>query len=1195
MDLKTEINTKNYNIILQHAFLDNLKASQKLHKIKQQLFKNKTNKFIYGINDSIKSLLSAYFADNISYPLLLITSSVSNALKLQSELLLLLNIPVKYLPSLESSPYDMVYSSSNSIKSQLDCVELLINKTPCIIIISAKTLNNTFLSPEDYIANSININLGDELDTLELAKKLTDLGYSRVPMVMDPGEYSLRGDICDIFPISSDPVRIEFAFDEVESIRFFNINSQRSVKTIERITIRPRYKVILNRHNLQNLVDALNLMLQKPQVELDQDTFLTLEENINNLIIQLKEFNYFEGIEYFAPYLHNKMASILDYLPEQSIIILDEFYDIENQIINKEKKLEIEYHKGIKSGRLPSLPYSLHIKSSEVIAKIQESSLLYLNSIQNTSNNSDESIEIYTKYVPCFLSNLKNAANYLNDLKKDNYKILITTEYPQRVKSVFSEWDCHAIYLSEETENETTSEDIIITKHGLTSSFTLPEFKIASITDKELFGKRSKKPTISKKTSQRENLDFYLSPSDLQENDFVVHARHGVGKFVQLLQMAIDNQYRDYLMIQYFNNDKLYVPVDQINLITRYRGSGDKPPKLSKMGGLDWEGTKKKAQKAVETIAADLLNLYAQRAKTDGFIFEPDTNWQMEMEDSFEFVETPDQMQSILDVKFDMESDKPMDRLICGDVGYGKTEVAIRSIFKAVLSGKQVAFLVPTTVLAQQHFNVITERFLPYPINIAMLSRFRTNKEQKETINRLITGECDIVIGTHRLLQKDVGFKNLGLVVIDEEHRFGVNHKEKLKTLRTQVDVISMSATPIPRTLYMAMSGIRDMSVINTPPVNRSPVKTFVGEYNEKLIRSAILRELEREGQVYYVHNRVQSIHRVAHDLSQLVPEAKIAIAHGQMKEKELETVMLDFSVQKYDILLCTTIIESGLDIPNVNSIIIEDSDMMGLAQLYQLRGRVGRCDRQAFAYCFYQPKKLLTDEAKKRLMAIREFNTLGSGYQVALRDLEIRGIGNILGHKQHGRMVEIGFDLYCEMLEEAVKKLKGQEIVKKYIPIVDINITAFIPDSWIGDKEQKIVEYKRLAAVESQRELEIISDEWNDRFGKIPEEVNNLIKITRIRLLAADVAFNIIREEKEFVRIFTNYNFNHWKKLTQKLPSHLVNRTKWIKMPETSMDGISAILIKYRGFTPKQLLNFIEELCLSLYQTIQETRGENN
>lgn len=1194
MILLSQKKEEEYLQYFKSVFLNKLKDVKILNDIINRFEKGPSHEYLYGLNNSLKSVCLAYFAERLNKPLIYVASSVSNALRIQIETSLLVDVPVKYFPAIESSPYEMVYSNVETIREQLSCLELLFNNTPSVIILNPKVLVEGFLSQEQYICSSLCINLKDELDPQELTKKLVDLGYKRVSIVVDPGEFSIRGDICDVYPVSSSPVRIEVAFDNVDSIREINVDTQRSVKAIKNVIIRPRYKTVLNSDKRQSLIEDLYLALSNSKKSLEKEEYLNLEENVTNIIIQLEECNYFEGIEYFAPFINKNSSTVLDMLNEENIIILDELVEIENIVQNHINKLNSEYENGVNSGNLVELPYRPVEKLVEIQEKLQNFSKIQLNLLPENQQDMVIYSELVTEFIPGFMSNLKTASRFVKKLQKENYTVLVTTEYPQRVQSVFSEWDCHAEYLSEESKARISDKDVVISKLGFTDAFVCSDLKIASITDRELFGKRTKKPTIAKKATRRENLDFYLSPSDLQENDFVVHIRHGIGKFIKMQQMSIDKQLRDYLTIEYRNGDKLYVPVDQINLLTRYRGTGEQSPKLSKMGGADWDNVRRKTKKAVEEVAVDLLNLYAQRSKIIGFQFDIDTAWQQEMEEAFEFVETPDQLKAIQDVKIDMESDQPMDRLICGDVGYGKTEVAIRAIFKAVLSGKQVAILVPTTVLAQQHFNTIVNRFLPYPMNISMLSRFRTSKEQKETINRLVTGECDIVIGTHRLLQKDIEFKNLGLLVIDEEHRFGVKHKENLKKLRTQVDVISMSATPIPRTLYMAMSGIRDMSVINTAPVNRSPVKTYVGEFSNNIIRSAIIRELEREGQVYFVHNRVQSIYRAAYDLEQLVPEARVIVGHGQMKERELETIMHDFSNHKYDILLCTTIIESGLDIPNVNTMIIEDADRMGLAQLYQLRGRVGRSDRQAYAMCFYRPKKLLTREAKKRLNAIREFNTLGSGYQIALRDLEIRGIGNLLGTKQHGRMMDVGFDLYCEMLEEAVKKIKGQEVVKKYIPIIDINVTAFIPEEWIGDKEQKIVEYKRLAAVTSLRELQIISDEWEDRFGKIPSETINLITLAKIRLIASNIGINLVREEKDVVRIFTNYNFKIWKVYASKMPPKLVNRAKWIKNPETSVDGISTILVKYSGLTPKKLLNYLEELCVTINKINQENQKES-
>jgi transcription-repair coupling factor (superfamily II helicase) len=536
-------------------------------------------------------------------------------------------------------------------------------------------------------------------------------------------------------------------------------------------------------------------------------------------------------------------------------------------------------------------------------------------------------------------------------------------------------------------------------------------------------------------------------------------------------------------------------------------------------------------------------------------------------------------MQAIIDTKVNMESENPMDRLICGDVGFGKTEVATRAIFKAVLSGKQVAMLVPTTILAQQHYQTMKERFAPYPVSIELMSRFKTASEQKKILTKMATGECDFVIGTHRLIQDDIYFKDLGLLVIDEEHRFGVKHKETLKKMRAEIDVLSLSATPIPRTLYMSISGVRDMSLINTPPVNRAPIKTFVGEYNEAFVKTAINYEIEREGQVFFLYNRVQTIYKFAQELQNLVPSAKIAVAHGQMKPKELEQIMYDFSVHNYDILICTTIIESGLDIQNANTMIIYDADKFGLAQLYQIRGRVGRSERQAYAYCFFRKDKVLTDEAKDRLNAIKDFTTLGSGYQIALRDLEIRGVGNILGASQHGHMVSVGFDVYCSLLDDAIKELQGEKINRKTPPIIDINVTAYIPEDWVGDTQQKMIEYKRLADVSSIRELDLLEEEWKDRFGKIPDTVKPLIKIIKLRLIAAQIGIVSVRETPEFVRIYTEYKENEWKIIRKKLPAKITQKLKWTRAPQNVENAESILLLNNFALNGHELIDLLSDL----------------
>jgi transcription-repair coupling factor (superfamily II helicase) len=614
-------------------------------------------------------------------------------------------------------------------------------------------------------------------------------------------------------------------------------------------------------------------------------------------------------------------------------------------------------------------------------------------------------------------------------------------------------------------------------------------------------------------------------------------------------------------------------------MLCRYRGSGQIKPKLSRMGGSDWENTKTKVKKEVETIAYDLLRLYARRKMQEGISFAEDSPLQLEMEEAFEYIETPDQLKAINDIKSDMENSTPMDRLICGDVGFGKTEVAMRAMFKAVTSLKQVAVIVPTTVLALQHYQTISERFKPFGISVELLCRFRSSKEQKETLNNLATGKCDVVIATHKLLQDRVVFKDLGLLVIDEEHRFGVRHKEKLKEFRENIDIISMSATPIPRTLYMSLSGIKDISIINTPPQNRLPVKTYVGEYNEQTVKNAIINELDRDGQVFYLYNRVETIEEFKLELQKLVPNARISIGHGQLSEKQLEEVIIGFDNHESDILLCTTIIENGLDIPNANTIIIHESDKLGLAQLYQLRGRVGRSEKQAYCYCLYKKNKDLTKDAAERLKAIKEFTTLGSGYRIAMRDVEIRGVGNILGTKQHGHMINVGFDTYCQLLEETVMELKGEAKPAEKPTIVDINVTAYISDDWVGSAEQKMIEYKRLADVNNEVELDSIVTEWKDRFSRIPEEVDNLIKLIKLRLLATSSMISVIRETSDGLRIYTPFTQYEWNIIKSNLDKDILRRVKFTIAPKSCNEGKSILLIKTEYLSFEEMFNILSNL----------------
>jgi len=1162
------------------------KVTSKSYSFSQIQKKINTSRVLYltGLSYPARSLFISYLINSTNRPVLIITPDITTALRYSNDIQYLTKKEIPYFPSQEASPYELVYSDSAILKEQMHLLHSFNTRNINYMAITAKCLLNTYISKDNIEKYSLNLVKGANADPEDTARNLVDLGYRSNNLVLDPGDFSLRGDILDVYPISEDPVRIEFFADEIENIRNFDVNTQRSIRHIQNIKIEPRYKTVIKDDEKQAFIDKI-LDIKKIQEQKISDGYKdTLNINVDNLIASLENETYFEGIEYFAPIINKKLDDIFDYLPDNTLIISHESIETDYKLNIQDEKYKTEYENNINEGLSLMLPSMLHRDADYIYGKINKYSALKLDSFVQEEEQPSEIIEC--SLVPKFLANLDNAASYISELRSDNYNIFVITEYPQRLESILSEWECSSVYIDSnsvpDTETLINSKEIIISRQGFSEGFVLPQLKLAVITDTELYNRKIKKPTIGKTTSKKESLDFLVSLNDLHEGDYVVHANHGIGKFIGISKQNIDGQEKDYLTIEYAKNDKLHMPADQINMLSRYRGSGV-PPKLTRMGGVEWTGVKSRVKKAITNIAQDLLNLYAQRAKTEGFIYESDSPWQIEVEDAFPYTETPDQLQSINDTKADMESSKPMDRLICGDVGFGKTEVAIRAVFKAILSGKQVAMLVPTTILAQQHYQTFSDRFNPYPVKIGLLSRFRTPKQQKETIKDITTGECDFVIGTHRILQKDITFKNLGLLIIDEEHKFGVAHKEKLKMLRAQIDVLTLSATPIPRTLYMSLSGVRDMSLINTPPVNRAPIKTYVGSFNPSLVRTAIKHEMEREGQIYFVHNRVQSIYKVAKDLQDLIPEARIVIAHGQMNEKELEKIMYEFSTYQHDVLICTAIIESGLDIPNVNTIVIDDADRFGLAQLYQLRGRVGRTETQAYAYCLYRPNKQLTEDAKDRLKAIKDFNVLGSGYQIALRDLEIRGVGNILGAEQHGQMLAVGFDMYCNLLDEAVHELQGIKTQKAEPPIVDINITAYIPDEWVGDKEQKMLEYKRLADVQSLEELRLIEDEWQDRFGSIPDVVQRLFKIIKIRLTATNIGINMIREVEDFIRISTDYDMIEWKTYQAKLSKEIAKRIRWTKAPITSTSGTSILILNNNGLLPEEQLNILEELFYNI------------
>ena len=1092
-----------------------------------------------GLTIFSRLLLLKYIFKLSGKKVLFITSTEQSALKYSSDLERLFELNSETLPYQNTSPYEVVTGNLYDYARQ---VNTLLN-LPDIVIAPAKVLLEKFPSNIFFENNSFKLKVGESIDQKNLLSRLIKLGYKRSTMVSDIGEFSIRGDIADIYSLEENPVRVEFWGDEIIDIRFFNNETQKSIEKIKEITIEPLYKFIL------------------------PDS--TPEDSPKELQEQLDNEGYFEGVNVYQSYFNNDLVSVLDYFKDY-IIVFDEYAEVSAKYQQIDDNFVNNYNEGLKTQNIHPLKEINHFTLAETLNRTAGMQKIYFNNFLSDENN--EVIDIDARNVQVFDADMDEAAKFLKEHK--GYQITIATDYQERVKEVLSDYDIF---------------DINFIKNITSQGTEIQDGKILLLTDRELFNKRQKEVPSNRKRHYKEKAEYIESINDIKEGEYVVHSIHGVGVYKGLTKQEFDGQLKDYLTIEYANKDKLHIPAEQINMLCRYRGSGQVKPKLSRMGGSDWENTKTRVKKEVETIAYDLLRLYARRKMKTGIEFAPDSPLQLEMEDTFEYIETPDQLKSINQIKADMESPNPMDRLVCGDVGFGKTEVAMRAMFKAVTSLKQVAVIVPTTVLALQHYQTVSERFKPFGIDVELLCRFRSAKEKKETLKNLATGKCDVVIATHSLLQDNVIFKDLGLLVIDEEHRFGVRHKEKLKEFRENIDIISMSATPIPRTLYMSLSGIKDISVINTPPQNRLPIKTFVGEYNEQTVKNAILNELDRDGQVFYLYNRVETIEEFKLELQKLVPNARIAVGHGQLSEKHLEDVIIGFDNHDYDILLCTTIIENGLDIPNANTMIIHEADKLGLAQLYQLRGRVGRSEKQAYCYCLYKKNKELSQEATERLKAIREFTTLGSGYRIAMRDVEIRGVGNILGTKQHGHMINVGFDTYCQLLEETVNELKGEKVKANKPTIVDINITAYIPDEWVGSGEQKMIEYKRLSDVKNETELDYIISEWKDRFSRIPEEVENLIKLIKIRLLATDCGITIIREAGNDIRVYSPFTPYEWNIIKQGLDKTILRRVKFTVAPKTCEDGKSILLVNNQNLTFEEMFNILSGLFYYIKETINK------
>ncbi len=1064
------------------AALTGCVESQKLH-------------MIYGLSDGFSSRLIVTFSD-------LRVKEIQEDYRFYDR-------NVTSYPARDLIFYQADIHGNQLTKERVKCMRRMLENKPFTVVTTFSSLLSPQIPLSVWKENIISINKQTVIDEKELAVRLVKMGYEKSYQVEAPGQFSIRGGIVDIFDLTEEnPYRIELWGDEVESIRSFDILSQRSIEKLSDIAVYPACEIILSQEQLKNGMDKIEKegksFADKLRKEFRTEEAHRVETQLKELKEEVFEFKNLVNLDSYIHYFYEDTVSFLELFDREKTCI---FIDEPARVKEHADAVELEFRESmmhrLEKGYILPGQMRLLYSEEEILAKMTNYRIAALSALDLKSSliRADRKVDITTKSISSYNNSFEALLQDLRRYKRNGFRILLLSGSrirAMRLSQDLCENELTAFYTDDPDRVIQPGE--IMTFYGrVLKGFEYPLLKFAVISESDIFGAGKRKKKKKKQYEGRKINDF----SELSIGDYVVHENHGLGIYRGIEKVEVEKVVKDYIKIEYRDGGNLYVLATGLDVIQKYASADAKKPKLNKLGTQEWVRTKSKTREAVSEVARDLVELYAIRQQTEGYAYGKDSVWQKEFEEMFPFEETEDQLAAIEATKKDMESTKIMDRLICGDVGYGKTEIAIRAAFKAVQEGKQVVYLVPTTILAQQHYNTFVQRMKDFPVRIDLLSRFRTGAEQKKTVADLKKGMVDIVIGTHRVLSGDVMFKDLGLLIIDEEQRFGVAHKEKIKKMKEQVDVLTLTATPIPRTLHMSLIGIRDMSVLEEAPNDRLPIQTYVMEYNEEMVREAIVRELSRNGQVYYVYNRVNNIADITAQIRQLVPEAVVAFAHGQMQERELERIMYDFINGEIDVLVSTTIIETGLDISNVNTMIIHDSDNMGLAQLYQLRGRVGRSNRTAYAFLMYKRDKMLKEVAEKRLAAIKEFTDLGSGFKIAMRDLEIRGAGNLLGVRQHGHMQAVGYDLYCKMLNEAVKNLKGVSTAEDFNTTVDLDVDAFIPPAYIVNEEQKLTIYKRIAGLENQAECEDMKDELLDRFGETPTPVINLFRISMIRVRA--------------------------------------------------------------------------------------------
>ena len=1063
---------------------------------------------ISGLTDVGMAQIISATKEFAKKPICIITYNEIQAKKLVEDLKYFTD-KVVFFPKKEIVTYDYVAESKDLPYERIEALNKIQGMKTGIIVTTIEATMQKIMSKKALYKNVLKFKIQDEYNLEDVKRKLLDLGYTRCDLIEGRGQFSVRGGIVDISLTEKNGVRIEFWGDEIDSIRYFNIVSQRSTEEIKEITINPAHEYLLEKP-LETVIEKIRSTVYNEEVQ----------EQVEQDIEIIKNGDYISKVDKYFNAFYEQQETILDFLSSKFVIVLDEFNKITQRLdnINKDSNniitLLMEKQKIVPD----AIKNLLSLEQFE--EKLTNKQLVYIEKLDNEIKFQAEKYNWVYKEKNYYKSEIEILFKELIKAQEEKKKIYILAETKEKAKSICKLLDEHEIINKyEEKLNQTiivkNNESLVTVSVGkLSSGFECFDLKLLVITSQELIEGEKRKKYKSSAFKEGEKVVY----ADLKVGDYVVHKNYGIGIFIGVNTITADGTTKDYIKIKYYGDDILYVPTNQLDNIRKYIGGDEGGLKVNKLGNKEWIKTKARVKNNLREVAKELIELYAKREKAKGYAFPADSPWQTQFEESFPYQETDDQLRCIDEVKKDMELPKPMDRLLCGDVGYGKTEVAIRAAFKAVMGGKQVAYLAPTTVLAEQQYKEFRDRMANFAIRVEVLNRFKTKKEQNEIVKKLKLGEIDIVVGTHRILSNDVEFKDLGLLIIDEEHRFGVKAKEKIKQYKASIDVLTMTATPIPRTLHMSIVGIRDMSVIYEPPYNRKPVQTYVLEYDQEVIREAITKELERKGQVFYLFNNVEKIIQKADEISRLVPEAKVVYAHGKMTGNEIEDIMEDFIEGKTDILVCTTILESGIDIPNANTIIVENADRMGLAQLYKIRGRVGRSDRQGYAYITYKRDKLLSEVADKRLKAIKEFTEFGSGFKIAMRDLEIRGAGSLLGEIQHGHLEQVGYDTYCNLLDEVIKEMQGTVVQPEIDVQIDLDATCYIPDTYISDSSQKIEIYQDIALCKNEEDIQNVIDEMIDRFGNMPSEIENLLEIARIKILCKKLKISKVQGKRNFV-----------------------------------------------------------------------------